>query len=70
MQKLSTKGHVGIDKQVKSNQSFATKILHLKTNLRKTERGELQGNIQKEIDKLENFCSTSAKRAAYCSGKE
>lgn len=46
----------GTDKQVKENQSFATKILQLKTDLRKIERGELQGNtkhIQKEITRLE-----------------
>lgn len=47
----------GTDKQVKENQPFATKILQLKTDLRKIERGEIEGNIrniQKEITKLEN----------------
>ncbi len=47
----------GTDKQVKENQPFATKILQLNTDMRKIERGELEGNIrniQKEIAKLEN----------------
>lgn len=47
----------GTDKQVKENQPFANKILQLKTDLRKIERGEIEGNarsIKKEIDKLEN----------------
>jgi hypothetical protein len=46
----------GTDKQVKENQPFATKILQLKTDIRKMERGELSGNIktiEREIAKLE-----------------
>lgn len=46
----------GTDIQVKENQPFATKILQLKTELRKIERGELKGNVRdihKEISKLE-----------------
>lgn len=46
----------GTDKQVKENQPFATKILQLKTDLRKIERGEMEGNTQKiakEIERLE-----------------
>lgn len=46
----------GTDKQVKENQPYATKILQLKTELRKIERGEQPGNpkeITKKIEKLE-----------------
>lgn len=46
----------GTDKQVQENQPFATKILQLKTDIRKVERGELLGNIktmEREIAKLE-----------------
>ncbi len=46
----------GTDIQVKENQSYASKILQLKTEIRKIGRGELEGNIQalkKEIEKLE-----------------
>ena len=46
----------GTDKQVKENQPFATKILHLKTDIRKIEQGQLDGNIKKmksDIAKLE-----------------
>lgn len=46
----------GTDKQVKENQPFATKILQLKTDIRKVQRGEITGNIknmQQEIDQLE-----------------
>ncbi|HSI70109.1 MAG TPA: MobB family relaxase [Gillisia sp.] len=46
----------GTDKQVKENQPFATRILQLKTEIRKIERGEVGGNIQslqKEINNLE-----------------
>lgn len=46
----------GTDFQVKENQPFASKILQLKTEIRKIGRGELEGNInalKKEIDKLE-----------------
>jgi hypothetical protein len=46
----------GTDKQVKENQPFATKILQLKTDIRKIEQGQLEGNIKKmksQINKLE-----------------
>jgi hypothetical protein len=46
----------GTDKQVKENQPFATKILQLKTDLRKIENHQLDGNIKKmksQIIKLE-----------------
>jgi hypothetical protein len=46
----------GTDIQIKENQPFATKILQLKTDIRKVERGELSGNIktiEREIAKLE-----------------
>jgi len=46
----------GTDKQVKENQPFATKILQLKTDIRKIEQGQLEGNIKKmksQIIKLE-----------------
>ena len=46
----------GTDKQVRENQPFASQILTLKNDIRKIERGELNGNIQelkKEITKLE-----------------
>lgn len=46
----------GNDKQVRENQPFATKILALKTEIRKIERGEMEGNIkdrQNLIYKLE-----------------
>ena len=46
----------GNDKQVRENQPFATKILQLKTEIRKIERGELDGNIktrEQQIAKLE-----------------
>jgi len=46
----------GTDKQVRENQPFASQILTLKNDIRKIERGQLGGNIQKlkqEITKLE-----------------
>lgn len=46
----------GTDFQVKENQPYASKILQLKTDIRKIGRGEREGNIralQKEINKLE-----------------
>ena len=46
----------GTDKQVKENQPFATKILQLKTDIRKIENNQLDGNIKKmksQIIKLE-----------------
>jgi hypothetical protein len=46
----------GTDKQVKENQPFATKILQLKTDIRKVENQRLDGNIKKmksQIVKLE-----------------
>lgn len=36
----------GNDKQVRENQPFATKILQLKTEIHKIERGEMDGNIK------------------------
>ena len=47
----------GTDKQVRENQPFATKILQLKTDIRKIEQGKLDGNIKKlkaQISKLES----------------
>lgn len=46
----------GTDKQIQENQPYATKILELKNEIRKIERGELEGNIkqlQKKITQLE-----------------
>lgn len=46
----------GSDLQVRANQPFATKILQLKTDIRKIENGKLEGNIkakEKEIATLE-----------------
>jgi len=46
----------GTDKQVKENQPFATKILQLKSDIRKIENHQLDGNINKmksQIFKLE-----------------
>ncbi len=46
----------GTDKMVQENQPFATKILQLKTDIRKVERGQLSGNVnqmEREISKLE-----------------
>ena len=46
----------GTDKQVQENQPFATKILQLKNDIQKVERGEQPGNIaqmKREINKLE-----------------
>lgn len=46
----------GTDKQVRENQPFATEILKLKNDIRKVEKGELEGNIKKlhaKILKLE-----------------
>ena len=46
----------GSDLQVRENQPFATKILQLKTDIRKVENGTMEGNIkekEKEIVKLE-----------------
>ena len=46
----------GTDKQVRENQSFATKILDLKNEIRKVEQGQYEGNIKKiksQIAKLE-----------------
>ena len=46
----------GIDFQIKENQPYATKILQLKNDIRKIERGTLEGNIrhkEKEMAKLE-----------------
>lgn len=37
----------GTDWQIKENQSYATKILALKNEVRKIERGEVEGNIEK-----------------------
>ena len=46
----------GTDRQIRGNQSFATKILQLKNDIRKVESGEITGSIkkiQREIGKLE-----------------
>ena len=46
----------GTDRQVRENQPYATKILQLKSEIRKIETGLMQGSIQKrekEIEKLE-----------------
>ncbi|MDR5591643.1 MobB family relaxase [Christiangramia sp. SM2212] len=46
----------GTDKQVRENQPFASKILQLKSDIQKVERGEISGNIarmEREIQKLE-----------------
>lgn len=46
----------GTDKKIQENQPFATKILQLKNDIHKIERGEIAGNIKKmetEIIKLE-----------------
>jgi hypothetical protein len=46
----------GTDKQVQENQPFATKILHLKNEIRSIQRGELEGdikNIEQKINALE-----------------
>lgn len=37
----------GTDKQVRENQPFASKILQLKTDIRKIEQGQSEGNIKK-----------------------
>lgn len=44
------------DKKIRENQPYATKILELKQEIRKVERGDATGNIkqmEREIDKLE-----------------
>ncbi|TXD83428.1 mobilization protein [Subsaximicrobium wynnwilliamsii] len=46
----------GTDIQIKENQSYATKILQLKTEIRNVQDGRAEGNInkmQKEVSKLE-----------------
>ncbi|HER40373.1 MAG TPA: mobilization protein, partial [Salinimicrobium catena] len=46
----------GNDKQVRENQPFASKILELKNEIRKIERGEMEGNTkarEQQIAKLE-----------------
>lgn len=46
----------GTDRQVRENQTYATKILQLKHDIRKIERGEAAGNIERlklKIGKLE-----------------
>ncbi|WP_300435434.1 MobB family relaxase [Christiangramia sp.] len=46
----------GTDKQVRENQPFASKIIQLKSDIQKVERGEISGNIarmEREIQKLE-----------------
>lgn len=48
--------YTGTDKKIQENQPYATKILELKNDINKTERGELSGNIkkmEKEIARLE-----------------
>lgn len=47
----------GTDFQIKENQPYATKILQLKTEIRKIQEGRAEGNIKKmkkEISKLES----------------
>ena len=51
-----TRHFKGTDKQVMENQPFASKILKLKQDIRKIERGTLEGSVQKkeqQIAKLE-----------------
>jgi len=51
-----TRTYKGTDKKIKENQPFATKILQLKNDIQKIERGEIEGNIKKwemEIIRLE-----------------
>lgn len=51
-----TRTYKGTDKKIQENQPFATKILKLKNDIQKIERGEIAGNIKKketEIIKLE-----------------
>ncbi|MFD0836678.1 MobB family relaxase [Mariniflexile aquimaris] len=46
----------GTDKEVRENQPFATKILHLKNEIRKIEHQQLEGDVKKikmQISKLE-----------------
>jgi hypothetical protein len=46
----------GTDKQIRENQPFATKILHLKNEIRSIENGSMEGSVRKrerEIAKLE-----------------
>ncbi len=46
----------GTDKQIRENQPYATKILHLKQEVRKIQSGEAKGNIERlklKIGKLE-----------------
>lgn len=43
----------GTDKQIRENQPFATKILKLKNEIGKIERGELIGNIKKMEQKIQ-----------------
>lgn len=45
----------GTDIQVKENQVYATKILQLKNELRKINRGELQGNIKSIEGKIQRL---------------
>lgn len=57
----------GTDKQIQENQSYATKILQLKNDIRKIESGTIEGNIknkEKEIAKLEREapCQLDGKR--------
>ena len=51
------RSYKGNDKQVRENQGFAAKILKLKTEIRKIERGEEEGSIahrKEQISKLES----------------
>lgn len=46
----------GTDKQIQENQPYATKILQLRNDIRKIEKGDLEGNVKRsrgEIVKLE-----------------
>ncbi|UMB54185.1 DUF5712 family protein [Lutibacter sp. A64] len=51
-----TRTYKGTDKKIIENQPFATKILQLKNDIRKIERGEMEGNIKNmetQISKLD-----------------
>ena len=50
-----TRTFKGTDKQVRENQPYATKILKLKQDIRKIERGTLEGNINKKIKKIKEL---------------
>ena len=45
----------GTDRQIKENQPYATEILQLKQDLRKVQRGELEGNISNIKSQIANL---------------